>query len=286
MAALRLRGVHIHPYLDDLLLRVGSPCQLQESINITLDLLQTAGYVINLKKSDLQPSQDLVFIGGRLRTDIGMVFLPQDRIGTLLSLVSHFKVGRYFSLRMWLRLLGVMAATIQVVQLARLYMRPFQFYIIPFWTQPPLLDKNIIVPFHLAKFLSWWSNPRNLSQGIPLSPPDFVHVVTTDASGDGWGGVLDHVHTVKGLWQVHQKVWHINRLEMLAVFLTLKHFHLHLINKVVLIRTDNSTTCHYINKSGGTKSRELCSQSGDLLHWYLQKGIKIRAVHVPGLRNN
>ena len=285
IAALRLRGVHIHPYLDDLLIRAGSFHQLQEAVHTTLELLQTAGFVVNLKKSDLTPCQDLVFIGGRFRTDSGMVFLPEDRITALVKLVSLFKVGKYFTLRLWLRLLGVMAAAIQVVKLARLYMRPFQFHIIPHWTQPPPLDKKVIVPFHLQEFLSWWSNPDNLRSGIPLSPPDFVHVITTDASGDGWGGVLDGVHTVSGCWKPHQKVWHINRLEMLAVFLTLKHFCHTLTNKVVLVRTDNSTTCHYINKLGGTKSKELCYQLWELVHWCLDKHIQLRAVHVPGLLN-
>ena len=35
-----------------------------------------ANYILNLKKSDLNPVQDLIYIGGHFQTDLGLMFLP------------------------------------------------------------------------------------------------------------------------------------------------------------------------------------------------------------------
>ena len=76
VAAIRLKGIHIHPYLDDILIRALDPESLHRDLQVAMSLFMEAGYVINVEKSHLQPSQDLLFIGGQFRTDLGMVFLP------------------------------------------------------------------------------------------------------------------------------------------------------------------------------------------------------------------
>ena len=71
---------------------------------------------MNLKKTDLTTTQDLVYIGVMFRTDLGRVYLPEDRIEGLLALVRSFsKVGQYISALLFLSLLGLMAATLQSV---------------------------------------------------------------------------------------------------------------------------------------------------------------------------
>lgn len=82
---------------------------------------------------------------------------------------------------------------------------PSKMYILKFWTNPLQLDRRIIVPFYLAKHLYWGTNPNNLHSGLLLSQPPIAHVITTDASGDGWGGVLDEDYIVKGRWEPHIK---------------------------------------------------------------------------------
>ena len=71
-----------------------------------MEVFTQAGFTINLKKSDLTPSQDLVYIGGRFRTDLGMVFLPQDRLEALVRAVRSFsRVGALHPAQLWLQLL-------------------------------------------------------------------------------------------------------------------------------------------------------------------------------------
>ena len=71
---------------------------------------------MNLKKSDLVPTQDLVYIGARFRMELGRVYLLEDRIVRLLAMVKSFsKVGQYQTALLFMGLLGLMAATLQVV---------------------------------------------------------------------------------------------------------------------------------------------------------------------------
>jgi hypothetical protein len=285
MAALRTEGIHIHPYLDDILIRAQGPAELRSSVQRTLQLLFRTGYVINQEKSQLLPTQDLVYIGGRLRPDLGQVFLPEDRKKALIRLVQSFPVGSYRTAKAWLSLMGVMAATISVVPYARLRMRPVQMWFLSKWSHRRPMELKVLVPFKLAPHLQWWATSHNLSQGLPLSPQHHDHVITTDASGSGWGGVLDDAWTAKGLWSGDRLLWHINRQELMAVELTLKEFRSCLAHKLVLVRSDNTTTCAYVNKQGGTHSPALCRQTWEMFLWCMEHHITLRAVYIPGVEN-
>ena len=60
IAWLTISGVHLYQYLDDILLLGDSPHEVQQSVRKTLQVLIQAGFIVNLKKSHLNPTQDLV----------------------------------------------------------------------------------------------------------------------------------------------------------------------------------------------------------------------------------
>ena len=94
VAWLRLRGIRIHAYLDDILLLGSSPEEVVHALQVTIHAFTSAGFIINIQKSDLTPSQDLVYIGGRFCTRIGRVLLPTDRRDALIRVVqTFFRVG-------------------------------------------------------------------------------------------------------------------------------------------------------------------------------------------------
>ena len=89
-----------------------------------------AGYIINLKKSDLNPVQDLVYIGWRFRTDLARIFLPNDRKDALISCIrSYCRAASYTPAHQFLGLLGLMTVTLLVVPYAHLHMRLLQWYL-------------------------------------------------------------------------------------------------------------------------------------------------------------
>ncbi|KAL0158003.1 hypothetical protein M9458_046079, partial [Cirrhinus mrigala] len=77
--------------------------------------------------------------------------------------------------------------------------------------------------------------------------------------------------------------WHINCLEMLAVFRALKHFLPDLIGYHVLVRTDNTAVVYYINHQGGLRSRPLYKLAHQILVWSQGKLLSLRAVHFLGI---
>ncbi len=83
-----------------------------------------------------------------------------------------------------------------------------------------------------------------------------------DESTHGWGAVCEGM-PASGLWLESKSRWHINRLELEAVFLALKVFQPQLEQQHVLIRTDNTSVVSYINHQGGIRSRALCKQAMD-----------------------
>ena len=289
IAWLRVQGVRIHAYLDDLLILAESPSRCLEALTLTVQVLVRAGFTVNLKKSDLRPSQDLVYIGGRLRTDLGRVLLPEDRKEALIRVMRKFsRVGARHTARQWLQILGLMAATISTVQYARLRMRPIQWHLRDCWKSRDFSER-VMVPSQLLSHLLWWTEAAHLSEGMPFQQPPHQVTVTTDASKEGWGG---HVQTpdqsmlFSGIWSRKEiRTCHINLLELRAIWNTLRQVQQLVARCVVKVECDNTTAVSYLNKQGGTMSRTLCQEARSLHLWLMQVHVTAFAVHRPGVDN-
>ena len=78
---------------------------------------------------------------------------------------------------------------------------------------------------------------------------------------------------------------HINHLELKVVFLALKEFQELCSNNIVLVAIDNTTVVAYINKEGGMKSGSLCALLWRILSWCTRKQVTLKAHHIPGRLN-
>ena len=107
----------------------------------------------------------------------------------------------------------------------------------------------------------------------------------TDASNSGWGGVLSSGPSTSGLWSTSEKEYHINFLELKAVYLCVSSFLGVLKDSSLQIFSDNMTTVFYINKVGGTQSTDLCLLALDLWKLLDCHNIKCFACHIPGKQN-
>ena len=87
-------------------------------------MLIQARFIVNLKKSDLNLTQVLVYIRARFRTVLGRLYLLEEWIDRLLALVRSFsRVGQYKPVFLYLTLLGLMASTLQM-EYAHLHIVP------------------------------------------------------------------------------------------------------------------------------------------------------------------
>ena len=287
IAYLRLQGVIIYVYLDDILIVGWSQEETREAVRLTVSTLVRAGFILNVSKSEPYPSQDLVFIGGRFRTDLGMVFLPPPRAQALRECVKTFlRAGQYKPAHQFLRLLGLMASCISVVWLARLYMRPIQMHVKDRWAPHLGLQAPIMVTRALTVELLWWLDQSNLEKGLKLQPPVPQLTVTTDACPQGWGGFLQKPRVLlQGSWSKEESALHINVLELRAVRNTFLGLEPQIRNMSVLVESDNTTTVAYLNKQGGVISPSLNRETRQFYDWMLPRGISILAIHRPGVEN-
>ena len=135
--------------------------------------------------------------------------------------------------------------------------------------------------------MKWWTDLEKAPLGALICPPEPRVTVHTDASNKGWGAVLNGQTQTGGPWSSEQAAHHINYLEMLAAFLTMKAFGKAWQNITVLLRMDNITavTYMYINQKGGTVSQPLCQLALTIWTWCARRNISLLAEHLPGKLN-
>ena len=270
------RGLRIHQYLDDWLLRAPCPEICQRHTQTLLALCRKLGWVVNLKKSELVPQQLFNFVGYRFDLLTNRVLLTLERWQALQTKLLLIKNRDFCTVRQLMSLIGLLTATEKQVWLGRLHMRPIQWYLKRHWHVPEVLEKVIPVSKSLHPHLDWWLNEDNVLRGQPLHPLSHALQLFTHASNVGWGTHLADF-TATGVWSAQESLLHINVLELKAVFLPLKSFEQLFKNHIVLVATDNTTVVSYINKEGGMKSGSLCALLWRILSWCHLRKIVLRA---------
>ena len=80
VALLRERGIRLIIYLDDLLILCDCPKALKIQVALIKDLFQSLGLLINEKKLQLIPTQEIVFLGLGVSTSQLEVSLPKEKV--------------------------------------------------------------------------------------------------------------------------------------------------------------------------------------------------------------
>lgn len=132
--------------------------------------------------------------------------------------------------------------------------------------------------------LAIWKDPWFLSQGPMLGVSCCRKILSIDASLTGWGAVM-RGRFARGLWGPQHCSWHINCLEMLAVYKALRSFLPDLHGHNVLIPSNDMSVVSYLNHQGGLRSRPLCKLAHQILLWSQGKLSSLRAMYVPGDQN-
>ena len=73
------RGLRIHQYLDDWLIRSQSQEEAQVNTQAVVDLTQSLGWIINQEKSELKPTQVFSFVGYEYHLDSALLKPTQER---------------------------------------------------------------------------------------------------------------------------------------------------------------------------------------------------------------
>ena len=126
VASLRSQGVRLIIYIDDILIIASSIETLNRHKTLAISLLESLGFLINYEKSNLTPSQQIVFLGMLVDSASMQFILPQQKAVQIqkecrLLLNTNRPTIRHLS-----RVLGLLEACRPAVWSAPLHYRELQ----------------------------------------------------------------------------------------------------------------------------------------------------------------
>lgn len=277
--------MRMHAYLDDWLILASSEEECSRHISILHSLTTRLGFQIHREKSELTPSQSFTYLGMSFNSVLWTIQPSEPRRDSLLSSLQSLSQRSSTSARNLSSLIGKMESMGRLLALGRLFKRPLQRALSSRFNQASDSWNKLIQiqPWFPSVVQQWW-NLQWLNNPIPITPPDPVRTIFTDASKEGWGGHMENL-TASGKWSQSERLLHINRLELEAVALVLERFSENLPEGHILIRSDNTTVVALINNQGGTHAPILSQRVEEILLWALQKNLLLSAKHVAGSNN-
>ena len=279
---LRQLGLRLFYYLDVWLLVAESRDLLEFLLRTTLLWSRDLGFLVNWVKFFPLSTETSFLSWGSFRHPkvVGSAFRAQS-FGSS-GVFQDLSKGPLAPALFWQKFFGHLAGFVDLVPYCRLLMRPLQLHLLRDFT--PLIDsQDLLVPLssEFKVLCVAWSSPSRLLEGklFAALPPSLV--ITTDASGQGWGAVL-HPHRVSGVWSKEEVFDHINTLELKAVLLALQNLESLVVGHSLLIRSGYMTVVSFIIFQGGILSLSLCRLALDLWEWCLRRRIFLHAAHIPG----
>lgn len=278
MSYLRGRSYKSVQYLDDILC-IGDTYQLcYKNVRETLNILKCLGFVINYDKSSLKPSQKCKFLGFIYDSTNLTLSLPEDKRTNIARLVDIFLLLPTCTIREFAQLIGMITAACPAARYGWLYTKLLERQKFLALQSETNYETKIQLPEIILEDLNWWKL-NIFSTFAPLGDPRFSMEIFTDASRTGWGAYSNQTR-IGGGWKEEELKFHINYLELLAVFLALKCFARETTDCAILLRVDNTTAISYINRMGGIQFPHLNILSRDIWQWCEKRRIWLYASYI------
>ena len=281
---LRQRGIRLIIYLDDILIMAESYDLALQHAASTLNLLEGLGFIVNYQKSQLEPCQELEFLGFLINSNTLSLQLPGEKLRKIRKKCQQLLDQTTISVRELSKFLGLLTSSIQAIFPAPLHYRHLQSQKIATLASLRTYEAELSLnPLARAEIL-WWRDHLHAWNGRALFQDPVDLIIETDASRKGWGAHFQGVST-GGPWSLEERKLHINCLELLAGSFAIKTFTKTRVCAHVKLLMDNASAVAYINKMGGTHSQNLSNLAIDLWEWCFQHQLVVSAQHLPGHLN-
>jgi hypothetical protein len=271
-------------HIDDSYLQGDDYDDCASNVLDTTKLFDSVGFVIHPDKSSLIPKQQMTILGFTINSVEMRVYPSKDKVAKIKALCTELIQNAAPTIRQVASVLGLLVSNFPAAQFGPLHFRDLDMD----KTEALKLNKgNFDKHMKLSKAsyddLHWWvKSADSLFKPIGLSQPEVT--LFTDASNQGWGGVLGKV-TIGGRWTPSEATHHINFFEMLAVFFALKAFQTQLLGKHVCVRIDNMTAVSDIGKMGTSHSRNRNNLTREIWTWCIIHRVFLTTAHIPGKEN-
>lgn len=283
ITSLRSRGFKSVIYLDDILCIGDDYSDCVNNVNETIKLLQCLGFVINYEKSSLQPQKICKYLGFLYDTNNLTLSLPREKRDNIAQLVDKYSSLPRCTIREFARLIGVLVAACPAARYGWLYTKMLERCKYLALQKHDCYESKISLPASVLDDLTWWSN-NIYTTFCPMRTVSYKKEIFTDASRTGWGAFCDGKRA-NGSWKISESNYHINYLELLAVFLGLKSFLKEESNCAILLRVDNTTAISYINRQGGIQYPHLNDLARQIWRWCEERNIWLFASYINTKEN-
>ena len=113
-------------YIDDILVMHKEKETLINQAAFIIKLLTWLGFIINVEKSNVVPSQQTVFLGMHLDSTNMMISLPERKVNNIVHLCKTYTENPFLDARKLAKLIGKLQATRMAVLMGPFYMRNLQ----------------------------------------------------------------------------------------------------------------------------------------------------------------
>lgn len=283
---LRFWGIKIIMYLDDLFLANEDSSVLSDELSYVRNLLQSLGFVINMKKSVFTPTRVIQYLGFEINT-VSMHFcLPNEKKGKIIQVCKNLLQTNQTTPRKLAQFIGLITAANLACSTSFLHIRHLQQCLIEALRKNWSWDHPTEIRSKAQEEIRYWSDSISSMQGSPIHQKQPDLEIESDSSLVGWGSRCKS-ETTGGKWSTEDKSkhQHINVLELKAALLALQCFAKGLSGVHVRLRLDNKAAVSYVNHLGGTRSYQLNEVALELWDWCLLNNIWVSAEYLPGKRN-
>ena len=280
---LRSFAIKIAAWLDDFLLAASSAELVTSQGEFTIRTFQELGFIPNLEKSQLTPAQKINHVGLVWDSVNYTVSIPESKILDIQAKCRTALTSRV-SIRFLKSILGSLKFFKWGCPIATLHYRALQRNVNFFLARGLAYDSKVSLSEDARSDLDWWISFGSSLPPRTLSTFSADIVLTSDASGDGWGAWTPS-SSVHGKWSLSEREFHINILELKSVFLSFKSLFRTTFSCSILVKTDNTTAVAFINKQGGTKCKILCNLALSLWEFCVNRSISLSAMYIEGTLN-
>ena len=193
VALLRERGIRLIVYLEDILILCSCRDTLINHLRFVRDLFQVLGLLIDEKKSQLDPSQEIVLLGLAISATKMQVSLPKEKAARIQQEAKQLQAMSKESVQKLAMLVGRITAAKQAIRVAPLFHRHLQALINRVVPLASSIEKvkqcyhqMVELSVKARQELVWWTQEMQEDNGTPLmmGTPDMV--IESDASRLGW----------------------------------------------------------------------------------------------------
>lgn len=276
---LRSNGHKSVIYLDDILCIGDTYSECYRNVRETLSLLECLGFIVNYKKSVLEPQQSCKFLGFIMNSADLSLSLPSEKRVNVLHLVKKYSKLPKCTIREFSQLIGVLISACPAIRYGWLYTKYLERQKFLALQKYQSYESKIKLDNSILPDLRWWETNITTANNFMRTDQNYAMEIFTDASRSGWGAYCNG-SGVNGNWKDDEMSFHINYLELLAIFMGLKCFVKDMSECSILLRVDNTTALSYINRMGGIQFPHLNNLTREIWQWCEQRNIFLFASYI------